>query len=90
MFTSRYLPAAMPQKRPAPAGPPGLAGAYRYAWLGMQFAAGVLVYMGLGYLVDRWLGTLPGFLVGGAILGGVVGFVSVYRRVVVRDGGKDA
>lgn len=72
----------MPPQEPEP----GLAGAYRYAWLGMQFAAAILMFMGIGYLLDRLLHTLPAFLIGGTIVGAVLGFMSIYRRVIGGDG----
>jgi len=40
-----------------------------YLSLGVQLAATMLVAIGGGYLLDQWLGTLPWFLVGGAMLG---------------------
>lgn len=76
----------MPPQEPEP----GLAGAYRYAWLGMQFAAAILMFMGIGYLLDRLLRTLPAFLIGGTIVGAVLGFMSIYRRVIGGDGAKGA
>jgi ATP synthase protein I len=56
--------------------------AYRYASLGMTFAAGILVFMAIGYGLDRWLGTLPFGTITGTVLGAVLGFLSVYRRVI--------
>ncbi|HEY7191683.1 MAG TPA: AtpZ/AtpI family protein [Vicinamibacterales bacterium] len=45
---------------------------------------GILVLGGVGYLVDRWRGTAPWFLLTGLLLGMVVGFYelakTVYRR----------
>jgi len=44
----------------------------------------ILLLGGAGYLVDRWRGTAPWFLLGGLLLGMVVGFYelakTVYRR----------
>ena len=60
----------------------GTAEAYRYASLGMTFAAGILVFMAIGYGLDRWLGTLPFGTIAGTVLGAVLGFLSVYRRVI--------
>ncbi len=78
----------MPQNRPGDGGPKGLAEAYRYAGLGMQFAGGILLFTGAGWLLDRWLGTLPLCLIAGAVVGTVMGFVVIYRRVVIL-GAKD-
>src|SRR5215510_2440040 len=45
---------------------------------------GILLLGGIGYLVDRWRGTAPWFLLAGLLLGMVVGFYelakTVYRR----------
>lgn len=60
----------------------GLAGAYQHAWLGMQFAAAILLFLGIGYVLDRLLHTTPGFMIGGTVLGAVMGFLSIYRRIV--------
>ena len=60
----------------------GTAEAYRYASLGMTFAAGIVVFMAAGYGLDRWLGTLPFGTITGTVLGAVLGFLSVYRRVI--------
>ncbi len=46
----------------------------------MAYAAGlavffsVLAFLGLGYVLDKWLGTAPWLLVGGILLGSAVGF----------------
>ena len=44
----------------------------------------ILMLGGIGYLVDRWRGTAPWFLLAGLLLGMVVGFYelakTVYRR----------
>ena len=40
---------------------------------------GVLVLGGLGYLVDKWQGTSPWFLLGGLLLGIVVGFYQLVK-----------
>jgi F0F1-type ATP synthase assembly protein I len=48
-----------------------------------MFAAGVLVFMAGGWLVDRWLGTFPVLLVLGALLGAVLSTLSIYRRLQI-------
>lgn len=65
----------------------GLAGAYRHAWLGMQFAAAIFLFLGIGYGLDRLLHTTPAFMIGGTILGAVMGFLSIYRRIIGGEGG---
>jgi F0F1-type ATP synthase assembly protein I len=72
----------------APGQDEGLRIAYRYAAMGMQFAAGTLLFAGLGFLLDRWLGWLPALTIGGTLLGATLSFLSVYRRVL-EDGKKD-
>ena len=50
-----------------------------YIGLGMQLAGTVLFFMGIGYLVDIWLDTLPFFLVVGAVVGIIMMFVQLIR-----------
>lgn len=59
----------------------GLAGAYRHAALGMQFAAGVVVFTGAGYFLDRWLGLMPILTIAGTLGGATLSFVSLYARL---------
>jgi F0F1-type ATP synthase assembly protein I len=51
--------------------PPRRAGAEATAaWAAVgRLIAGPLLYGGLGYLVDRWLGTAPAFMATGIIFG---------------------
>ena len=49
--------------------------------LGFTFAAGILLFMGAGFLLDRWLGLLPLLTIAGTLVGGVMSFLWVYRRV---------
>ena len=67
-----------------------MAEAYRYASLGLTFAAGIVVFMAAGYGLDRWLGTLPFGTITGTMLGAALGFLSVYRRVVGEGSGRPA
>ena len=39
----------------------------------------VATFLALGWLVDRWLGTQPWFLVGGIVLGAAAGFYQFVR-----------
>ena len=59
----------------------GLRESSPYLTLGIQLAGAVLVYVGIGYLIDRWLNTSPWFLVGGAVVGMVAFFVQLVRVV---------
>ena len=61
---------------------PEVGAAYRYASLGLTFAGGMLLFMGLGYGLDRWVGTLPFGTVIGTLAGAVLSFLVVYRRVI--------
>jgi F0F1-type ATP synthase assembly protein I len=42
---------------------------------------GIVLFGGLGYAVDRWRGTSPGFLLGGLLLGLIVGFYDLAKTV---------
>ncbi|WP_456424488.1 AtpZ/AtpI family protein [Rhodocaloribacter sp.] len=57
----------------------GLRAAGPHLGLGMQLAFTMLFFVGLGYLVDRWLGTLPWFLIGGAVVGMTALFIQLFR-----------
>jgi F0F1-type ATP synthase assembly protein I len=52
---------------------------------GLAYAAAFTLFMsvatltGAGWLVDRWAGTTPWFLVAGIILGAIVGFYQFVR-----------
>ncbi|HEX9726982.1 MAG TPA: AtpZ/AtpI family protein [Gemmatimonadales bacterium] len=59
----------------------GLGEAYGHAALGVTFAAGVVVFTGLGWLLDRWLHLVPLFTILGALVGSVLSFLSVYTRI---------
>lgn len=52
-----------------------------YFGLGFQLALSMLVFIGLGYLADRWLGTAPWLLIAGAALGMVATGFYLYRVV---------
>ena len=43
---------------------------------------GAIVLLGLiGYVIDRWLGSSPWFLVGGLLLGIIVGFYDLAKTI---------
>ena len=46
---------------------------------GVEMAGGIGLFCGLGYLVDRWLGTYPWGLVTGAVLGLIGGLYLVMK-----------
>lgn len=43
--------------------------------------ASTVTCLGLGYLLDRWLGTRPWLLVGGIVVGAAVGFYQFVRII---------
>ena len=60
---------------------PGLALAMRLLGLGWYIAASIVLGVGGGLLLDRWLGTVPLFTLLGVLAGSVVGFYGMYRMV---------
>lgn len=54
---------------------------------GLAYAAGLaiffslLTFLGVGWALDRWLGTSPWLLVVGIVLGSVVGFYEFVRII---------
>ncbi len=53
--------------------------------VGLELVAATVLGAGLGYGLDRWLGTGPWLLVVGVVLGAVAGFLAVYRLVNASD-----
>ncbi|MGA7303983.1 MAG: AtpZ/AtpI family protein [Rhodothermales bacterium] len=53
--------------------------------LGWQIATTLLIFTGGGYALDRWLGTLPWFLLIGAALGMVGVFIQIFRIAAELD-----
>jgi ATP synthase protein I len=49
--------------------------------LGTELVSGLGVGAGLGWALDRWLGTRPWAMVVGLFFGGAAGVVSAYRAV---------
>lgn len=62
---------------------------YAYVALGCSFAAGVVLFMGAGWLLDRWLGTTPLLTVVGAVTGAVLSFISVYFKLQAEREARD-
>ena len=50
-----------------------------YLSIGVQLAATMVVYVGIGWLVDRWQDTTPVFLIVGSVVGMVAFFVQLIR-----------
>jgi F0F1-type ATP synthase assembly protein I len=61
---------------------------YKYVSLGLTFAGGIIMFMAAGLGLDRWLGLTPLFTISGTLIGAVLSFVSVYRRLMA-DEAKD-
>lgn len=57
-----------------------------WAGVGIELVLPVVLLMVAGHWADRRLGSDPWLLLGGALLGFVVGFYSVWRRVSPRGG----
>ena len=53
--------------------------------VGLELVAATVLGAGLGYGLDRWLGTGPWLLVVGVVLGSAAGFLAVYRLVNAPD-----
>jgi F0F1-type ATP synthase assembly protein I len=45
----------------------------------LNLFASVIALSGVGWVVDRWLGTKPWFLAGGVVLGSIVGLYQFIR-----------
>ena len=72
-------PPPRPERRPPTSWQESLRDVYPYLGLGMQIALSLVFFVGVGYLLDRWLGTMPWLLIAGALLGMVALFVQVVR-----------
>ena len=46
----------------------------------MELLAGILTWMGLGWLADQWLGTEPWVMVAGALIGYAAGLYLIWLR----------
>jgi|RhiMethySRZTD1v2_1073278.scaffolds.fasta_scaffold901966_2 ATP synthase protein I len=56
----------------------GLSFAFR---IGTELVAGVAVGVGIGWGLDRWLGTKPWLMIAFFVLGAAAGMMNVYRAV---------
>jgi len=59
----------------------------KYSALGLEMALSVVIGMGIGYYLDRWLGTGPWLMIVWIGLGFAAGVRSLYRAAV--RSGKD-
>ncbi|MSQ25438.1 MAG: AtpZ/AtpI family protein [Dehalococcoidia bacterium] len=54
----------------------------RLLGFGWYFGACVIGGTLGGYFLDRWLGTKPGFTLGGLLLGGAAGFYGMFKMLL--------
>ena len=59
----------------------GLGEGYKYVALGLTFAGGIVMFVLGGWALDRWLGLTPLFTIAGTLVGAVLSFLSVYRKL---------
>lgn len=62
---------------------PPMVEAGRYLGHGLTWALSTALFLFLGWLLDRWLGTMPLFLILGAFVGAAAGFYNLYYHLVV-------
>jgi len=60
-----------------------------YLGLGFQIALTMAAFAGLGYLIDRWLGTSPWGVIAGGALGLVAVFVQLTRTTRSMNAGSN-
>lgn len=49
--------------------------------LGINFIVSILLCAGGGYALDKWLGTLPLFMLIGCLLGFAAGFYVIWQKI---------
>lgn len=54
---------------------------YKYVSLGITFGVAIVVFMGAGLLLDRWLGLTPFLTIAGTLLGAGLSFYWVYLKL---------
>lgn len=54
--------------------------------IGVELVAALAAGTGLGWLLDRWLGTLPLLSLAGFLLGAAAGMLNVYRAATRKGG----
>ncbi len=62
-----------------PGGPVGTSAMGVGVRVGVELVSALVVAVGLGWLLDRWLHTLPLFLILSVLLGGAAGVANVWR-----------
>jgi F0F1-type ATP synthase assembly protein I len=58
---------------------------YKYVSLGLSFAGGIIFFMGLGWGLDRLLNLMPLFTISGTLVGAVLSFLAVYRKLQAEE-----
>lgn len=74
-------PQGRPDQTPA-ASTGGVGTAGKYAGIGIQFAASIVLFLYAGRWLDRRLGTDPIFLIVGVFAGATAAFYSIYKRLM--------
>jgi ATP synthase protein I len=64
-------------------GPGTAAEASRYLGVGLTWALSTALFLYLGSVTDRWLGTAPWLTLIGAFVGAAAGFWYMYRQLVI-------
>jgi len=64
----------------------GTADVSRYLSVGLTLAVSTLLFLWLGTLADRWLGTRPAFTLVGAFVGAAAGFYHMIYHLIVVPG----
>ena len=54
--------------------------------VGVELLSALVVGLGIGWALDRWLHTTPLFLVLGVLLGGAAGIANVWRLMAPKKG----
>ena len=63
---------------------------YKYVSLGLTFAGGIILFMGVGFLLDRWLGWMPILTVAGTLFGAIMSFLNIYWKLQADERKYDA
>jgi len=62
---------------------PQLVNAAQFLGYGLTWTMSTGLFLVAGWAVDRWLGTMPVFLIVGAFVGAGAGFYSLYYHMVI-------
>jgi F0F1-type ATP synthase assembly protein I len=58
---------------------------YKYVSLGLTFAGGIIFFMAVGLVLDRLLNLMPIFTLTGTLVGTVLSFLTVYRKLMEEE-----